>query len=515
LAEREVVGDWLHGVAYRVALKARTAEATRRGKERLALRREAIEDEGRPEWLTLLDQEIGRLPEKYRLPVVLCDLEGRTRKQAARQLGWPEGTVAGRLTRARAILARRLTRRGVTLSGSALAAAVTGEAVASLPISMVRSTSEAASVFAAGQSAGTISVQVAALTEGVVKAMLLANLKPTLVLLVVVLAVTIGVGTWRQATAAGQAEESQKDKPVPTTRDMLKPPVPVANRSFQIDLTLTREKNGHRKLLAAPRLLTLEGREASFLTGGERPVQIGGGNIEFIKMGQGVRLMARSDEGGKIRLDMTVSRSTRGSFAADDVTVETKSVRIIRKVEIGQAVTAKLKTGDNDSTILEVTAAVQEAKDGVNPTSIESAEKHLKMAEFYRRTGHPDSACFYYDRIRLFHPDTIYAKRALERMSELRPPHGYGTEPSLPKQGNEKQPTRVGQLFIIGNKKTTQETILKQVPLYPGELLNPADLRIAERNLSRLKTLKSAKITVLDPDDGAVYKDIRIDVEEK
>jgi len=195
------------------------------------LRREAQEDEGRPEWLSLLDQEVGRLPEKYRLPIVLCDLEGRTRKEAARQLGWPEGTLAGRLARARTLLARRLTRRGVTLSAAALASALAGEAVASLPISLVRSTSRAAIAFAAGQTAGAISVQVAALTEGVVKAMLLAKWKPTVMLLMVVLVVTIGVGAWRHAATAGQAEEPQQDKPVPTTRDERKAPVvPLANR---------------------------------------------------------------------------------------------------------------------------------------------------------------------------------------------------------------------------------------------------------------------------------------------
>jgi hypothetical protein len=76
------------------------------------------------DWLPLLDREVSRLPEKYRAAVVLCDLEGRTRREAARQLAIPEGTLSSRLTTARRLLARRLTARGVTLTAGALAVAL-------------------------------------------------------------------------------------------------------------------------------------------------------------------------------------------------------------------------------------------------------------------------------------------------------------------------------------------------------------------------------------------------------
>ena len=117
------VGGWLYRVAHRAALEARARIARRRGKEKQVdnVPRPVTEpDEGRRELLNLLDKELDRLPDKYRVPVVLCELEGRSRKEAARTLGLPEGTLSSRLAQAKKMLARRMSRQGVSLTVGAL-----------------------------------------------------------------------------------------------------------------------------------------------------------------------------------------------------------------------------------------------------------------------------------------------------------------------------------------------------------------------------------------------------------
>jgi RNA polymerase sigma factor (sigma-70 family) len=116
-----------HAVGYRtvaIPLKARAKRTKRRGREGQVPDMpvsEAASHDLRDDLTELLDQELSRLPEKYRIPIVLCELEGRTHKEAAIQLGWPIGTVSSRLSRAKSTLARRLSRQGASLSVNSLA----------------------------------------------------------------------------------------------------------------------------------------------------------------------------------------------------------------------------------------------------------------------------------------------------------------------------------------------------------------------------------------------------------
>jgi len=127
---RDAVGNWLYGVARRAALLARRTIARRR--ETVGVTPDCPAPEPRPPSAlrAALDEELGRLPEIYRTVVVLCDLEGRTRREAAASLGWPEGTVAGRLSRARELLAKRLARHAPAMS---VAAVLSGSASARVP----------------------------------------------------------------------------------------------------------------------------------------------------------------------------------------------------------------------------------------------------------------------------------------------------------------------------------------------------------------------------------------------
>ena len=194
---REMLANWLYGVARQTSLKARAMTAKRRSRERnveMLPEPKTMPPELWSDLQPLLDQELSRLPDKYRVAIVLCDLEGKTRKEAARGLRLPEGTLSARLSRGRVLLAKRLSRHGLSVASGALAAIISQNAAsASVPASLLANTIQTAGHMIAGKSAAAgLSVSVAALTKGVMKTMLLSKLKYAATLLIVIAMSTAG-----------------------------------------------------------------------------------------------------------------------------------------------------------------------------------------------------------------------------------------------------------------------------------------------------------------------------------
>jgi RNA polymerase sigma factor (sigma-70 family) len=184
------LASWLHGVAYRIALKAKAQAASRRRHEAKAVpaRTDLPNSLTWGEIRSLLDAELAQLPEKWRLPLVLCYLESQTQDEAARQLGWSKNTLRRRLEEARDALGRRLSRRGIIVP-AAYSALLLSDCIAPVAPTpgLVASTVEAVAGLMTGKTlARAATANVAALTEGVLQAMLMTQLKTVMAVLLVI-----------------------------------------------------------------------------------------------------------------------------------------------------------------------------------------------------------------------------------------------------------------------------------------------------------------------------------------
>jgi RNA polymerase sigma factor (sigma-70 family) len=220
---REKLGNWLYGVAFQTAMNAMATRAKRRVREcsaKAITEPAAVSDEHADELLSRLDREVARLPEKYRIPIILCELEGNTHRQAAERLGWPVGTVSGRLSRARTLLADRLSRTGTPLTAGALAVLLAHDSArAGVPLELLRSTAQAVSLSSVGTAvtAGVVSAEVAALAGKVVKAMLINKLTLTTAMLLMVVGLALSgtnlalrAGTTEPRDLTNDAQELQE-----------------------------------------------------------------------------------------------------------------------------------------------------------------------------------------------------------------------------------------------------------------------------------------------------------------
>ena len=177
---------WLHTVAHRTALAARNASARRRSHEKQMDKLPEVEivSPELQDWRPLLDFELDRLAEIHRAPVILCDLEGFSRKQAARQLKIPEGTLSSRLNRARTLLAERLRQHGVMLSAATLGAAISARTTCAVSQGLVTRTVKSVLLTVVDRMAAPLT-PAEILVKGVSKQMLATKLKAMAVIAVV------------------------------------------------------------------------------------------------------------------------------------------------------------------------------------------------------------------------------------------------------------------------------------------------------------------------------------------
>jgi RNA polymerase sigma factor (sigma-70 family) len=207
------VGSWLYGVARNTALKALATNRKRRTREREAgsVPRARTAEPGWCDLRALLDTELSRLPDRYRAPLVLCDLGGKTIKDAARHLGWPQGTAATRLARGRTLLARRLAKHGLIVSaGMVTATFASRSALARVAPALVHTTIQAATRYAmaGGAAAVLIPAEVVALTEGVLQAMSLNKLRSAICVSLVLAAIGLAASGLAHRTQAADHPES-------------------------------------------------------------------------------------------------------------------------------------------------------------------------------------------------------------------------------------------------------------------------------------------------------------------
>jgi RNA polymerase sigma factor (sigma-70 family) len=417
VSPRDKVANWLYGVAYQTAVRARAIAARRNAREKQVQDMPepttvdaALWDQLRP----ILDQELAALPERYREVVIQCDLEGHTRGAVAGRLKIPEGTVASRLATARKLLAKRLARHGLVVSSGSLAAVLSENVTtAGVPPTVVSATVHAVTAFTMREMADAISANVATLTEGVLKAMLITKLKTMTTLVLLFGAVALGGGMLAHGPAI-----AQQGAPAPEARaqDNAQPgPKPVPVRPDDAPLRgewIGKDRDGVRlSLIFAPknaiRVITESGRDKHgtySVDWHRKPYHL---DVTWEGSSTAGKAVVPTPD-GPVAFSRTYSAST--------------TVRTIMELTDG-----RLRIEDVDpsgerpqkftASALVLTKKEQPPDDG--KLAAIQADRDLAVAESYRQTGHFGSARFYYELVRHRYPKTEYATKATQQLTGL------------------------------------------------------------------------------------------------
>lgn len=275
LRNKTALAGFLHGAAYRIALSAKRSAARRRKHESLAPVRPSVDLAEELSWRevrTLVDEEVVRLPEKYRSAIVLCCLESASQVEAARRLGLKEGTLSSRLTAARKLLAQRLSRRGVELTAVLAASAMAAQSSPAFSPLVVASTAKAALAATAGESIDSVvSAEVAALAQGAFPTVALSKAKIALALMLAV--VTSGsLVIWSGRTGEPLASTPQTPKSPAAAKPqrdrgsvvMVKGRVLLPNGKPSANATITRRQLNEELTGFKDTVLTKTGADGRF-----------------------------------------------------------------------------------------------------------------------------------------------------------------------------------------------------------------------------------------------------------
>jgi RNA polymerase sigma factor (sigma-70 family) len=421
ISPKEAVANWLHGVAYVASVRLRTANARRSGRERSTSHppeRALVEREDRSEDLASLDVELAGLPAKYRSVIVLCDLEERSRKDAARQLGIPEGTVSSRLATGRKLLAKRLARRGVVASAGACIASS-----------------------AVPRAFGDPSSVVLKLTEEVLKAMFIRKLKQHVAMLAFTL-LTVTFTTVAFRPAAGQ----------PAPNEVRPGVVKPDGDDWQGVWKVTSMRRGDEDVHHEPTF---------FLVHGDR-----------------MRIRSRSEtiEGG-LHIDAS-SKPKAFDFATSG-----PSFKGIYSLE-----------GNSLTICYEIAGATDLAEVAKRPKRMAVEAKGRQVLAVLKRQSkiatmsRPDgSVCFL----------EIESLKLLAAM-----------------QNDPQKKSRVGNIYLVGNKRTADKMIRDCIGLEPGEPLDYPKILEAQKKLAALGLFADGATVTVVEDNDSNFKDIIVSVTE-